>query len=348
MNARVVALMSSQHGLVTRPQAVAAGMSTDQIDRLVRVKAWTVVRKGVYAESAFVATLRSVREQRLLADRAASMRIRSPHVISHHSAAYLLDLGVLHERPPSTHVTRPGIVGSHRRHGINHHRAPYSPDLLVERDGLMVLNAARTAGDIGRAAGLLQCKVAGDSALRCGTTQAELDAVAESMAGWPYATVVKDAFASTSPDTDSVGETLALDLVSELGFGVPQVQFGLTADGRTAWCDLRLGRHVFEFDGRVKYQRVDEGGFASDSPDEVLWFEKKRQDWVCGFKLGMSRLVWDDHFGLARERAKTRLTREYVETCRLFGTDVSDLAPYRPRGPRPRPRRRPVRPRDAA
>jgi hypothetical protein len=344
MNARVIALMSKQHGLVTRPQALRAGMAADQIDRLVRTKRWTVVRRGVYAETEFVATLHTVRERRMLADRAASMRIGSQHVMSHHSSAYPLDLDVLHERPAATHVTRLGIVGSHNRHGINHHRAPYSTDLLTEREGLVCLNGARTAADIGRAHGYRHCLVAGDSALRTGTTQAELDAVAEAMANWPFATVVRDAFASTSPDTDSIGETLSRELITELGHGVPEVQFGLTAEGRTAWCDLRLGRHIFEFDGRVKYQRVDEGGFASDSPDEVVWFEKGRQDFVCGFKLGMSRLIWHDVFGSARERTKERLVREYLETCNRFGTDISDLTTYRPRGPRPRPRRRLVLP----
>ena len=92
----------------------------------------------------------------------------------------------------------------------------------------------------------------------------------------------------------------------------------------------------------MKYLRVDEGGFASTSPDEVVWFEKKRQDWVCGFKTGMSRLVWEDAFtivigGTALERVQARLTREYLDTCQRFGTDVADLAPYRPRGERPRP-----------
>jgi len=343
MNARVIALMSAQHGLVTRKQAIEAGMSADQIDRLVRTKVWTAVRRGVYAETSYVATLTTVRAKRMLADRAASMRIGAKHHMSHHSAAYLLDLPVLQEPEPVTHVTRMGIVGSHHRHGVKHHRAPFRPELVVERAGLLCLGPARTAADISREHGYRHGLVAADSAMRNGTPRSELDEVAADMPSWPHVTVVRDVFASASPDTDSVGETLARELVTELGFGVPEVQFGLTADGRTAWCDLRLGRHVIEFDGRVKYQRVEEGGLAPDSPDEVVWFEKRRQDWVCGFKLGMSRLVWDDFFGLARERAKERVTREYLDTCQRFGTDPADLAPFRPRGPRPRPRPLPPR-----
>ena len=126
-------------------------MSTDQIDRLVRRKTWTVVRKGVYAETAYVASLANTRDQRMLHDRAASMRIRSPHVMSHHSSAYLLGLDVLNERPLArTHVTGPGIVGSHQRHGVTHHRAPYDKEQLTERRGLPCFSAARTVCDISR------------------------------------------------------------------------------------------------------------------------------------------------------------------------------------------------------
>ena len=160
------------------------------------------------------------------------------------------------------------------------------------------------------------------------------------MTSWPYVTVVREAVELSDPDTDSVGETLTRELVTELGFGRPQTQFGLSAGGRTAWCDLRLGRHLFEFDGKVKYQRVDEGGFALATVEEIVWREKQRQDWVCGFKLGMSRVVWDDLFGPARERARERLRREYLDTCRRFGESVDDLTPYLARGPRPRPGRR--------
>lgn len=225
---------------------------------------------------------------------------------------------------------------------MTHHRAPYDEDQVTERDGVRCFVAARTACDISRDQGYLAGRVAAESALRSGTRKTELESIATGMRSWPNVTVVRDANASASPKTDSIGETLAAELVTSLGFGVPYLQFGLTADGRTAWCDLCLGRHVFEFDGRAKYQRVDEGGFSSASPEETLWFEKTRQDWVCGFKLGMSRLVWDDAFtivtgGRALERVQARLKREYLETCRLFGTDVTDLATYCPRGLRPRP-----------
>ncbi|WP_207006596.1 type IV toxin-antitoxin system AbiEi family antitoxin domain-containing protein [Nocardioides aromaticivorans] len=336
MNSRVAALMSEQWGLVARHQALIAGMSEHQVDNLVKAGRWVVVRRGVYAEAAYLALLTSDLQRRVLGDRAASLRITDPHVMSHHSAATLLQLEVLHEPTPFTHVGRPGIVGSHIRHGVKHHLAPYSPGQVVLVDGVPVLDRSRTALDIAREHGYLQGLVAADSALRAGATGADLEAAAAAMTHWPNATIVRDVIASASPLTDSIAETLGRDFVIELGYGVPQLQFGLTADGRTVWCDLRLGRHFFEVDGRWKLLPATAGGLSTKRPEDTLWDEKLRQDFVTGFKTGVSRLTWDDFFGRQRRHALDRCRREFLDTCERFGTDISDLARFRPRGPKPR------------
>ena len=71
--------------------------------------------------------------------------------------------------------------------------------------------------DISRDQGEIAGRVAAESALRTGTSQAELESIADGMTSWPYVTVVKDVNASASPKTDSVGETLAALLVTSLG-----------------------------------------------------------------------------------------------------------------------------------
>jgi hypothetical protein len=113
-------------------------------------------------------------------------------------------------------------------------------------------------------------------------------------------------------------------VVLDLGIGRPQTQFGLSDGSRTVWCDLRVGRHVFEFDGRLKYAH---GNPADLDPAEVVWKEKLRQDFITGFKLGVSRITTED-CGPGRRAALARLAREYADTCRRFGTTIDDLAPY--------------------
>lgn len=162
-----------------------------------------------------------------------------------------------------------------------------------------------------------------------GVSLAELEAVLESMPCWPRIRTARAESELAESGAESVGETLARMLVIELGHGRPSTQFGLSDGRRQVWCDLRLDRHVFEFDGRVKYRAQDRGGVARRPAEDVVWDEKGRQDFVTGFKLGMSRIVWGDLWGAARVRARERLDREYLDTCRRFGTDISDLAPYR-------------------
>jgi hypothetical protein len=320
--------MATQHGLVTRRQAIEAGLPAEQVDRLARTGAWVTVRRGVYAEQAFWDSLTRPEDRQLTRDRAASLRISRRHVMSHDSSALELGMDILRSAEQVTHVTRPGVVGSHLRYGVKHHLAPYRPGQVIETNGRRVLDPARTAADITREHGLQAGVVAFDSALRLGCSDHELDAACVPMTNWPNVTVVRAARQLADPGADSVGETLARLLVTELGLGRPDTQFGLTDGSRTVWCDLRIGRHVFEFDGKVKYLRGQEGGVANRDPSEVLWEEKMRQDWVCGFKLGMSRIVWADFWGGRRRLALARLARECAETADRFGESIDDLAPF--------------------
>jgi len=336
MNPIVAGHMRMQRGLVTRQQACAAGMTFREIDAAVRSGQWIAVRRGVYAEQALVAaTVERGARQRLLDD-AACLRIERDHVRSHETAGLVLGMGLLLPSTCLTHVTRPTVHGSRHEFGVKHHVAPFASDDVVEIDGARCLRAARTAVDIAREHGHPYGVVAFDSALRMGVPLAELVAVLDTMRCWPRIRTARAELELADEGAESVHETMARMLVLELGHGAPETQFGLTDGRREVWCDLRLGRHIFEPDGRIKYRPPEAGGVATKAPEEVLWEEKGRQDFVTGFKLGMSRIVWADYWGAARVAALARLDREYLDTCRRFGTDVSDLAPYRIRGGRRR------------
>ena len=86
-----------------------------------------------------------------------------------------------------------------------------------------------------------------------------------------------------------------------------------------AWTALRIGCHIVEFDGRVKYRRIDQGGVADRPVEDVLWDERTRERLICAQGLGMSRVVWDDLFGTRREETKTRLRSEFELTVRTLG-----------------------------
>ncbi|WP_244929813.1 type IV toxin-antitoxin system AbiEi family antitoxin domain-containing protein [Nocardioides sp. W7] len=320
-------------GLVTRRAALDQGIAAETVDRLVRRGEWVAVRRGVYARRAYVDARVTRDDRQRLHDDAACLRISGSHVRSHESAAVVLGMPVLLPGAPVTHVTRADVHGSRHEHGVKHHGAPYRPDQVREIDGIRVLDPARTALDIAREHGAVRGVVAMDSALRRGVSRDDLCQAFSEMRCWPYSTEVRAALDHCDPRSDSVAESLGRLLVARLGRGRPQTQFGLASDGKVAYVDLRIGRHLIEVDGKVKYQR---DGPAGRTADEVVWDEKLRQDWLCGFKLGMSRLTWTDVYGPGQAAALVRLEREVSDTEARFGTDITDLAPYIV----PRPRRR--------
>ena len=328
MKPEVAAIMASQNGLVLRRQARQAGMSADTIDRLLVTGEWIAVRRGVYATAQLWDSLDAYVGRPLLRARAASRNMLVPHVMSHDSAALAHGLPILAARPELVHITRFGVVGSRTKHGVKHHRAPHRSDELVEIEGIWTLDRARTAVDIAREHGLRHGLAACDSALRLGVSRHDLRAAVEPMTCWPYVTVAREAVELADHRADNVAESLSRLLVLELGVGPVEPQFGLRDGSRVAWCDLRVGRHIVEFDGRVKYRPAARGGVADVDPGLVLWREKKRQDWICGLQLGMTRLTWADLQPDRWEATKRRVLRDYLATTARFGTSIADLAPY--------------------
>ncbi len=327
MNNEVAALMAKQNGLVLRRQAVKVGLEPSKIDRLVRERLWVVVRRGVYATAVLWDSLDDLVERPRLRAIAASRNMLVPHALSHDSAALVHRLPILLPKPALVHTTRWGHLGGRVRHGIKHHQAPFRPEQLVEIDGIWVFDRSRTAVDIAREHGERQGLVACDSAMRFGESRDDLRAAVADMSCWPHVVRTRWCVENATDAADSVLETLGRMLVMGLGLGEVESQFGLTDGRRVVWCDLRVGRHIVELDGRLKYRLVADGGLAVD-PDQVRWEEKKRQDFICGFKLGMSRLTYADLMVENWRATEERVLREALETRSLFGDSLADLAPY--------------------
>jgi len=321
----VAATIAEQHGLITYRQLVTAGLTSADVRRLRKAGRLVPLRRGVHADAEVWESLDPFRGQPLLRMRAAALALTcTDYVFSHDSAAIAQDMGAPQPTKALVHVTRPKVHGDAVRAGVKHHLAPYRPEDVVEVAGLRMLSRARTALDMvrehGRAHGLAAC----DVGMRHGVSREELTGVLEWMDCWPHSRAMRWCIEHATGRAESYLESLARDLVLELGIGMPEVQFGLSDGGRCVWCDLRVRRHVFEVDGGVKY---DDDNVLGLRPREVLDAEKTRQDFISGFKLGVSRITAHD-CGPGRRQAIARLTREYRDTCRRFGTSVDDLAPY--------------------
>lgn len=320
-SALAAALASHDH-LVTLEVITRAGFSHAELTNLVRRGHLVRVRHSVYTSATRWEQAESTPERELLRARAASLTMIEPHVLSHDSAAYALGMSFLAPLVPMIHVTRHRVLGSRSRTGIKHHAAPYAPELVVRTPHGPVLDLARTACDIAREHGPRTGLTACDSAMRLGATRPQLEAAAAAMRSWAGVTSVRQAIANADPGAENPAESLTRLLVTETGFGVPDTQFPVRLGEAVAWCDVRIGRHVVEFDGRLKYRRRDQGGVATDDPGDVAWAERRRESAIIAAGFGVSRVAWDDLLARNWERTRARLTAEIATTKGRSGMEL--------------------------
>lgn len=314
------AVMAANGGLLTWAQARDGGLSTPEIRHLVRRGSLVPLRRGLYVDGEYWRSLDPYREQPRVRTRAVIACLKRGFVVSHDSAAYELGLDIVAPPVPHTHITRPGSTTAWTRYRVKHHYARYASSQIVMVDGLEVLDAARTAVDIAREHGEPYGEIACDSALRLGVTKGALRDACAPMTSWPHILRTRRAVEFARPGAQTPIETLGRILVEELGVGETDLQFPVRVEGgRVVWGDIRVGCHIFETDGKVKYLSPEEGGVASESPAAIAWKAKKRDRLLFAEGLGSSHIHWEDCWPPGRTQALVRLREEYDDTVRRFG-----------------------------
>lgn len=323
MFAPLAHLLAAQGGLASRPQILDTGLTPSRITALVKSADLVIVRRGVYADGELWHALDEFRGRPLLRVRAALMGMDRAWVLSHDSSALVLEMPLIDARRSLVHVTRPGFTSAWTRAGVSHHYARFAPgEVVTTVEGVRHLDVPRTAVDLARQHGYLPGLVACDWALRQGVTRAALLESCLTMTYWPGIVTVRSAIARADGRAESVAETLGRDLVEELGVGPVDPQFPLRLDGRVGWFDLRVGNHLFEVQGKVKYRPAAEGGLAEVPVAEVVWQEKKRARLARARDMGLSEILYEDFWGERRPAALARLRTEYLATRRRFGQEL--------------------------
>jgi hypothetical protein len=320
MRPELAALASTQHGLVTRAQALGRGYRERELRTLTRPRGeWHTVRRGVYCQRALWTSYDDRGRQRLRV-LAVFLTAKKPIVASHASAALLHGLDLL-SAGELVHMTRTGVLGGRTEHGVDYHPARIDPRDIETILGHDCTSLARTAVDVAREDGYLPGLVVADQVLRRGVPRLELQRVLTGMENWPYVTRARAVVDEADGGAGSVAESIARPIITELGFGRPQLQFKVADATRTAYCDFRVSWHTFEIDGKVKYAAG--GPYARGrSPEQVLWDEKQREDFVRSWEYGVSRFGWADCWGRRRRELLDRLHREVAATRRRVGEDA--------------------------
>lgn len=317
--------MARNNGLITTHQLRDAGLTTTQIRHALRTGALVVVRRRIYCDGELWRSLAPDRGRQRLRTRAATLTMHRGFVVSHDSSALEHELEILLPPDPFVHITRPGSTNAWTQYGVKHHLARFSRDQVQTVAGMEVLDLARTAVDIAREHGEPYGEIACDAALRRGVRRRDLEDACAIMDNWPHIRRTRRAVEFARPEAANLAETLLRILVDELELGALDPQFPVQLDdGRVVWCDLRVGCHIFEFDGQLKYRAPQQGGVAEGPLQEVIWAEKKRDIALGRQRLGTSHVIWADLWPPHREEAKKRLLTEYLDTVERFGTRLPE------------------------
>ncbi|QWC86166.1 hypothetical protein KLP28_05515 [Nocardioidaceae bacterium] len=291
--------------LLTRKRALDLGLTDARLRSLSRQGGpWIAVRRGVYACRATWQASGVVDRHRIMV-RAALLGRDGEQSASHGSGAVVQGLAVLHASIKDVHLTSPAAERTRASAGVRVHRGTIDVRELRRVDGVPVLSVARVVADVARTDGRIPGLVVADQALRSGTTRAELSDAAARQSGWPGAACLTSVVRDADGRAENPGETLLRALALELDLGDVESQFHVSDGTRTAYADLRIGRVLIEFDGRVKYGR--EFRRPGESPEDVLWREKKREDWLRSLGFVVVRVTWDELWGRRRQETAARL-----------------------------------------
>jgi hypothetical protein len=319
MDPRVTAAFATQGGVLSRDQLLDLGVAPSEIRRMVRQGHWVRVRRGVYTTAEIWEALDEYVGRPRLRARAAILQMKRGWVLSHDSAAHEHGMQILYRPLNYVHVTRPGFTNAWTENGTKHHLARFSDEQRVIVEGRPTLDLARTAVDIARERGLKDGLVACDAAMRMGVSRSALQVAVEPMENWPGSRTARTCVRIADPGAENVLESLGRELVLEAGIGAPETQFPVRTSEGTRWCDMRVGNHVIETDGKLKVLPVGGGGVATKPAADVLWDERKRERLVRDRRLVVTRLYWEDHWGERRLAAIRRLRADHAESVALYG-----------------------------
>ncbi|WP_164702593.1 type IV toxin-antitoxin system AbiEi family antitoxin domain-containing protein [Modestobacter sp. KNN46-3] len=270
-------IASRQFGVFTSAQALAAGHSRDEVRTLLRTRAWSRRRRGVYCAGDVAA--RAAGDPRLahLLDVAAVLVAlpRRP-AVSHASAAAVHGLLVPRRGLTEVRLTDPYNWRVGRGYRVSQGGLPARA--VAGWGPFSVTAVARTLVDCAREWELVDAVVALDDALHRGLTDPLL--LRESVAGarhWEGSARAARAVRLADGRAESPLESAGRVQIVTSGLPVPELQVELWDDegfiGRVdGWYDDAAV--ALEFDGAVKY--LDPRG--GRSPGEVLWQEKRRED----------------------------------------------------------------------
>lgn len=326
MDAHLVAVASANGGYLFRHQLLDLGIDDRMIAAWRRAGEVVRIRHGTYAVRA---TWSAANDGERIAIRTRSVVDKlGPGVIATHaSAAALHGLDLYLPRPDVVHVTRFDGRTGRQEAGVVHHENDLPAADVVEIDGRAASSPRRAVLEVAVTEDVESAMVTLSSALRLGlVTKADLERDLLALRHWPGVRRARLAVRLADPALESVGEVRSLHMMWEAGIPHPTLQARLALGvGEQARLDFlwEWWRHVGEFDGRLKYGRLN---LLADDRGAVLTQEKTREDRIRALGLGMSRWVWADLAPGRRAATAERIRAAMHQSRRLYSREARSFA----------------------
>ncbi len=289
-------------GVFTARQALAAGLTVDDIKAELRNRRWVRLRKGVYVTRDRLASADD-RDRHLLDAVAVLLCLDPGPVLSHASAARRHELVVPRGAGGDVRLTDREQWRSGKGYRVA--RAHLSVRDVVPWLAFRTTSVARTLVDCAREWPQVDAVVAMDAALYAQrTTRDELHGNVLTSTHRPGIAAAAQAFGLCDGRAESPLETKGRLRLVASGLPLPELQVELHGSrgflGRVdAWYEEAAV--ALEFDGRVKYE--DPRG---RTPAQVAWDEKRREDLIRAVDVRVVRVVNED-FGPAWSQVVGRI-----------------------------------------
>ena len=246
IEAQIVASAARQHGVVTRGQLLAAGVSGGAIDVRLRTGRLRRIHRGVYAPGVLDGKLAPAHAREM----AAVLACGPGAVVSHRSAASLWEIHPPPGREKPVDVTVPAVT-RRRRPGIRTHRSALAPRSWTRLAGIPVTTPARTLRDLASEVTARELNRAAARAERRGlVTEPDIRSLTRECRGRRGAPLLRAALPDDGPlvFTRSVAEERFLALVGDGRLAQPEVNV-VVADREVdfLWRSERLAVEVDGF-----------------------------------------------------------------------------------------------------
>ncbi|WP_020110755.1 hypothetical protein [Rhodococcus sp. 114MFTsu3.1] len=280
--------------IVSRSDALTRGVSDAELQRFCRTKAWRRLRPGRFVSRRDFDALTPAEKHRVVAEAVLDAATAGDAILSHTTAAVFHGLDVNASDLRYVHITR-NRTGGGRRNGYRIvHGAPYSTSDVAVVDGVLVTALPRTVADVARSLTFADAVCIADLAARTKNLMPkEVVAALDACAHHPNNRQARRVAEFMTGKSESVGESRCRVVLHQLGY-TPRLQVRVSdGNGVFARVDFYLDGifTVIEFDGFVKYGRLVPTG---ETPADVAWKEKVREDRIRSGGAQVVRLTWAD------------------------------------------------------